>query len=45
MQDLIDVGSGYDLNDPFVDNSEAVSLGVLSCPSTKSHKKSYGYNG
>lgn len=32
MQDLIDIGYGYDETDPFIDNSEAVSS--LFCQST-----------
>lgn len=31
MQDLIDIGYGYDETDPFIDNSEAVSLFMVLC--------------
>lgn len=29
LQDMTDVGYGYDETDPFVDNSECVSISVL----------------
>lgn len=32
MQDLIDIGFGYDETDPFIDNSEAVSVPLPSPP-------------
>lgn len=36
MQDLIDIGFGYDETDPFIDNSEAVS--ALPRPPTHFHR-------
>lgn len=36
VQDLVDIGYGYDDEDSFIDNSEAVSSSVLFCNNTHS---------
>lgn len=38
IQDLIDIGYGYDEEDSFIDNSEAVSSALLSASLLLLHK-------